>query len=129
MAPRGSKKRLSEEHEKFVAKLYRGRRSPSSGAQAHDAGDVRTKETLFECKGKFGLRVGAKPVKSTLVEQMEKITDEAYEGLRNPAIALRFYMPDSPLANMEGFVDLTVRLLGDDAAREETVKEYVELTP
>lgn len=118
MAPRGSKKRLSRDHEEFIAKLYDGRRSPSSGAQAHDAGDVRTKETLFECKGKFGPRVGAKPVRATLVEQMEKITDEAYEGMRVPALALRYYMPDSPLANMEGFVDLVVRLAGDDSERE-----------
>jgi hypothetical protein len=125
-APRGSKKRLSQEHEDYIARLYGGRRSPSSGGQAHDAGDVRTKETLFECKGKFGERVGAKPVKSTLVDQFEKITDEAYEGMREPAVTLRFYMPDSKLADGQGFVDLVVRLAQDDAGREMAVREYTE---
>lgn len=102
-----------------MAVLYRGRRSPSSGASDTDAGDVRvvSDETLFECKGKWGERVGAKPVRSTLVGQMEKVADEAWSEGREPAIALRFWLPDSPLADRFGWVDLAVRLLNDDARR------------
>lgn len=120
MAPRGSKKDLSVKHEEFVAGQYQGRRSPSSGAADHDQGDVRVEDgenTLFECKGRFGIRTGAKEARSTLVTQMEKVADEAFAEGRDPALALRFYMPASPLASNEGYVDLTVRLLRDDADR------------
>ncbi len=115
MAERGSKKALSVEHEEFVARQYKGKRSVSSGGAGHDQGDVRLTDTLMECKGKFGERTGAKPVRSTLVTQMEKIWDEAASESREPAIALRFYIPESPLA-VDGYVDLSVRLLRDDAS-------------
>lgn len=117
MAAHGSKKALSEEHENFVADRYQGRRSASSGGAQHDQGDVRTIDTLFECKGTFGTRTGAKVVRSTLVTQMEKIADEAHSESREPAIALRFHMPESSLADNYGYVDLVVRLLEDDASR------------
>lgn len=117
MAPRGSKKALSVEHENFVAKKYSGKRSNSSGAAAHDQGDVRVynHDILIECKGQFGERTGSKPVRSTLIRQMEKIADEAWSEGKDPAVALRFYLPESPLANNEGYVDFIVRLLADDA--------------
>lgn len=117
MAQRGSKKDLSQHHEQFVAEQYEGKRSSSSGAADHDQGDVRVVDdaTLFECKGKFGERTGQKPVRSTLVTQMEKVADEAWSEGRDPAIALRFYKPDSILADSDGFIDLTVRLLRDDS--------------
>jgi flagellar basal body rod protein FlgC len=70
---------------------------------------------MFECKGKFGERTGEKPVRSTLLSDFEKVADEAYANDRDPALALRFYKPDSPLANEKGYVDLTVRLMSDDA--------------
>lgn len=118
MASRGSKKQLSEEQEVRVADAYAGIRSRSSGAAEHDQGDVRVRDAhlLIECKGTFGERTGAKPVRSTLVTQMEKIADEAWSESREPAIALRYYMPESILANNYGYVDLIVRLLEDDAA-------------
>lgn len=114
MAVKGSKKDLSKEHEEYVAVRYGGRRSPSSGAAFTDLGDVRVPEMLVECKGKFGERTGDKPVRSTLVTHFEKIADEAWQGDRIPAMALRFYMPESPLANNLGYVDLIVKLLEDD---------------
>jgi hypothetical protein len=81
MASRGSKKALSKEHEEFIARRYAGRRSPSSGASPTDLGDVRVeRETLIECKGKFGERIGDKPVRSTLLRQFEKVSDEAWAG-------------------------------------------------
>lgn len=127
MAPRGSKKQLSIEQEMFVAEHYDGCRSASSGAAEHDQGDIRNVDTLFECKGQFGERTGEKPVRSTLVTQMEKIADEAWAESRSPAIALRFYMPDSLLADNYGFVDLTVRLLSDDVEREHMLEDLTQL--
>lgn len=127
MAPRGSKKSLSVEHEEWVARRYDGKRSKSSGAADTDKGDVRieSQDTLFECKGKFGERTGQKPVRSTLVSQMEKIADEAYTEGKDPAIALRFWMPDSPLA-IGGYVDLAVRLLRDDADYREFIQHELK---
>lgn len=118
MAPKGSKKDLSVEHEAWIAHKYGGKRSKSSGASDTEKGDVRleTESTLIECKGKFGERTGQKPVRSNLVKQMEKIADEAYAESKEPAIALRFWMPESPLA-IGGYVDFTVRLTRDDAER------------
>ena len=129
MAKRGTAKALSVEHEEWVAKLYGGTRSPSSGASPTDLGDVRVSDgdTLFECKGKWGERVDGKPVKSTLVSQFEKIWDEAAQGGKNAALALRFFMPNSPLANKDGFVDLTVRLAADDAENAELAWRYEDL--
>lgn len=111
-----TKKALSEEHENYIANRYDGKRSRSSGGAAHDQGDVRCPDFLIECKGKFGIRTGSKPVRSTLVTQMEKIADEAWSEDKAPAIALRFYMPDSPLANSHGYVDFMVKLLEDDVS-------------
>lgn len=116
MAVKGSKKDLSQEHEEYVAARYGGRRSPSSGAAFTDLGDVRDGEGefLFECKGKFGEKIGKSKVRSTLVTQFEKIADEAWQGSRTPIVALRFFMPESPLADNYGYIDLVVKLLSDD---------------
>jgi hypothetical protein len=108
------KKRLSKEHEQYVAKHLGGRRSPSSGASDTDKGDVSTDTLLIECKGKFGKRIGDKEVRSTLVKQMEKAADEAWSEGKDPAIALRFYKPESVLADNEGYVDLLVTRLADE---------------
>jgi hypothetical protein len=114
MAVSGSKKALSKEHEEYVAAHYSGRRSPSSGAAFTDIGDGGNIDVLFECKGAFGERIGDKPVRSTLLKQFEKIADEAWQSDRTPLLALRFYMPDSPLADNYGYVDLVVKRLEDD---------------
>lgn len=118
MAKKGTKKYRSNEHERFIASLYAGKRSPSSGAALHDNGDVRVvaDETLFECKttGEPG-----KEARSSLVKHMDKVADEAWEEGLEPAVALRFYMPDSLVADNKGYVDLTVRLARDDAYRAE----------
>lgn len=119
MAKRGSKKELSVRHENAVAATYDGTRSKSSGGAVTDEGDVRviSDNTLFECKGRFGGLAGAKPVRSTLLRQFEKIADEAFSVNKEPALALRFYAPESFLADANGWVDLTVRLMDDDAQR------------
>lgn len=119
MARAGSRKALSVEHENAVARKYGGTRSSSSGGAITDEGDVRvnTDRTLFECKGKFGERIGQTPVRATILTQFEKIADEAASVLKEPALALRFYSPESPLADTHGYVDLVVRQLADDAER------------
>lgn len=115
MARRGSNKDLSIKQEDFIAAAYGGRRSRSSGAADNDAGDVRSKDTLFECKTTGGpTRPSTLP---TFVRQMEKITEEAYEEGKIPALALRYYEPDSLLANREGWIDLVVRRVEEDLCR------------
>lgn len=122
MSKRGTTKALSIKHEDSVARAYGGVRSPSSGAAITDAGDVRVEDqdTLFECKYTGSPE---KPARSTLVTRMEKIADEAWAESKEPALALRFYMPESPLAGPEGWVDLSVRLLNDDAVRSRLIVE------
>jgi hypothetical protein len=115
VAKRGSKKALSIEQEEYIAKIYGGKRSPSSGAAVTDAGDVKTSTELFECKY-HGSPESPPKLKSALLRHMEKVADEAYETGRDPVVALRYYAPDSKLAK-EGWVDLTVRLTRDDAER------------
>lgn len=119
MAKRGTKKELSVRHEQDIADVYDGKRSASSGGAVTDEGDVRvlSDNTLFECKGQFGTRTGSAPVRSTLLRQFEKVSDEAYAIGKTPAMALRFYAPESFLSDQEGWVDLTVRMLEDDIQR------------
>ena len=127
MAKRGSTKSLSVKHEEEIAKFYGGRRSPSSGASATDQGDVRATEdgSLFECKYK-GSPTSPLKSKPTLVSVMEKIADEAWSGGYEPAMALRYFCPDSPLANREGWVDLSVRLTNDDSVRSQLILDLAE---
>lgn len=113
---RGTRKAYSISHEDAIARAYGGNRSPSSGASITDGGDVRLSDTLVECKysGSPGEPMKSKP---GLVSKMEKIADEAWEEGKQPALALRYYLPDSPLSNHEGWVDLIVRRLADDVGR------------
>ena len=84
-------------------------------------GDVRTKYTLIECKT---TGTPAKPAASIglKLEVMEKIADEAWSVGLEPALALRFYAPDSVLADTQtGYVNLMVRLMAN--GRERTQDE------
>ncbi len=116
MASRGTVKQVSVEHEDFIASVYNGTRSPSSGGASHDQGDVRTASTLIECKAKGSPRFPPTTT-PTLLQQFEKVAREAWSEGREPAVALRFYDPSSPLANLDGWIDLIVRRVADDAAR------------
>lgn len=126
MAAKGSKKELSVRHEQEVAEAFNGIRSNSSGGAVTDEGDVRVTadNALIECKGQFGTLAGNTEVRSTLLRQFEKITDEAYSVGKEPVMALRFYSPDSFLADNHGWVDLTVRLLDDDVERSGTIRAW-----
>jgi hypothetical protein len=125
VAARGSSKALSVEQEEWVAMHYGGVRSASSGAADNDQGDVRTDAYLIECK--LTGRPGA-PAKSTLLKQFEKNAREAYSEGRDPVLCLRFFAPDSPLSNHNGWVDLTVRLTNDDIELSEDAWKYRGLT-
>lgn len=124
MAERGSSKALSVTHEEWIAKLYGGRRSASSGAADNDQGDVRSLEDLIECKLTGG--PGA-PARSTLLKTFEKVAQEAYSEGREPVVALRFYSPDCVLADSNGWVDLTVRRAREDAFLREMAWRYADL--
>jgi Holliday junction resolvase len=107
VASRGTVKRLSTDHEDHIAKLFDGRRSPSSGASVTDPGDVSTDKYLIECKA---TRSETKPV---YLQQFEKIAREAWEHGKEPMLALRFYQPLSPLSDKGGWVDLVMMLASD----------------
>lgn len=112
-AARDSKKGISKRHELWVANIFDGKRSASSGASMTDKGDVRTQTHLIECK----VTEGRIP---TMVKQFEKIAQEAYEDNLDPMLCLRFFYPESKLANKNGWVDLTVM-------RSEDVAEYIAM--
>lgn len=99
---------MSVDHEEFIARSYNGIRSPSSGGAGHDNGDIRCPTTLIECK------VTMKEIKPKIIKEFEKIAEEAYAEGREPALALRYFEPNSLLANSDGWIDLIVRRVADD---------------
>jgi hypothetical protein len=109
---RGTVKWFSIQHEEFIAHAFGGVRTASSGAVAGDEGDVRTPEELIECK-MTGNPANPLKKKPTLLGQFEKVADEAYMDGRTPAMALRYFWPDSPLADNDGWVDLIVKRVVD----------------
>lgn len=120
MAMRGSVKRFSTDQEDFIAKTYGGRRSPSSGAAIHDPGDVRAGDQLFECKVTGSYEKPARSI-SVRLNDLEKVADEARSEGLEPVMAMRIVCPESPLADRDGFVDVTVRLTMDDVERGQHV--------
>jgi hypothetical protein len=112
VAKRGTVKRRSVEHEDFIARQYGGKRSVSSGAVAGDEGDVKTPTQLIECK-MTGSPTTPLKRKPTLLSQFEKIAEEAHMDGLAPMMALRYYWPDSPLADRTGYVDFEVKLVSD----------------
>lgn len=113
MAKKGSSKYFSVLQEERIARYYEGTRSASSGAQAHDQGDVRSAVDLIECKHRGSYDKPARSI-SVRLDDMEKIRDEAMSEGKWPALALSFYCPKSPLADRNGYVDLIVRHVLDD---------------
>lgn len=109
-----TKKEVSKQHEEWIARQYQGTRSRSSGASDTDKGDVRiaTSNTLFECKA-TGIP-GGESKYTTIIRHLEKVADEAWIEGKTPALAMRYFCPDSPLAGVDGWLDLTIRLTSDD---------------
>lgn len=120
MAKRGTVKALSVEHEDFIAYLFGGKRSRSSGAAPGDPGDVRADPWLVECKMTGNPSAVSK--KSRLVRDFEKVAQEAAQKGVDPMVALRYYDPDSPIANNEGWCDLVV-MRAQDAAHNGAIHE------
>jgi hypothetical protein len=48
------------------------------------------------------------------IRHLEKVTQEAREEGRAPALALRYYAPESILADTRGWIDVIVRPIDDD---------------
>jgi hypothetical protein len=109
-------------HEKYIAKLYQGEGTAGSGNGVRQKGDVRieTDDEIVECKYTDNKDGSGNP---RLVKIMEKVASEAYEEGKDPAIAMRWFMPESTLANSEGCVDLVIRLARDDARRSEALRD------
>lgn len=112
MAKRGTVKRKSVEQENFIASMYDGQRSASSGAAVTDQGDVRTDHQLIECKVMGAPEEEIK--RPGFARDMEKITEEAWTEGRHPALAIRWYDPNSVLADRYGWCDVIIRRVADD---------------
>lgn len=104
---------MSERQEKKVARVYGGTRSPSSGAAETDQGDIRTPDQLIECKHRGTFDKPAASI-SLKLSDFEKIFNEAVSEGRETAMVLSLYAPDSILADKDGEVNFTVRLMLDD---------------
>lgn len=116
MAKRGTVKRKSVEQEEFIAAHYGGRRSPSSGASDTDSGDVVTDTHLFECKVTGNPEEPLKrPINAKLNDEFIKVTEEAWQRGKAPAMALRWYEPDHILADRTGWVDIVLKRVVDDS--------------
>lgn len=104
-------KELSVEQEDYIAKIYNGRRSPSSGAQAGDRGDIRFNVSLEESSFKYIAECKATRNQSISVkkETWLKIKEEAEDSGKTPTMFLRFY--DETTGEK---IDLVVRDVRDD---------------
>jgi Holliday junction resolvase len=106
---------MSFKQETEMAKLYNGKRSPSSGAQPHDRGDVRyrvrTGDDLYEHEYDFTGECKATRTKSMTIrkETWEKIAEEAEEQGRRPCMFIRFL--DQQTGRK---IDLIIRSVEDD---------------
>lgn len=71
----------------------------------------------IECKTTGG--PGEDPIKLPgFVKELEKLARKAYANGKDPVLALRYYQPESILADYQGWVDLAVKPLDVDVDRE-----------
>lgn len=100
-------KELSVEQEEWITQLYRGRRSPSSGANPGDRGDVRYSlneyDFVSECKATRNKSISLKK------DVWDKIKEEAEEADKRPSLFIRFYDEETGKTT-----DLVVRSVYDD---------------
>ena len=98
---------MAQKHENYIAKMYNGRRSPSSGASWADRGDVR-----FTIKNDYDFTSECKATEkksySLKLETWEKVVEEAAEQNRRPCMFIRFELESGKT------VDLVVRSIHDD---------------
>lgn len=111
-----------QDHERFIERVYGGQRTKGSGSTVAHKGDVRisTASELVECKLQGNPE---SPRRTRLVKQLEKVANEAYEEGLDPVLAWRIFDPSSELANLDGYVDVAIRLVRDDARRSEELND------
>lgn len=119
MARSTFQKQWSINHENAVAYKLGGERTKNSGATDTDKGDVARVsipdvDVLVECKYTGAIGNPAKSI-SVKLEDLEKITNEAYMDGCQPMLAMRITNEDSPIAGTQGHVDW-VALPIDDLA-------------
>ena len=114
--------RVAEDHEKWFAKLFGGTRTKGSGNTVGHKGDVKiaTDRELVECKAQEPTETPRRP---RIVKELEKVANEAYEEGLDPVLAHRYFCPSSPLARVDGYVDVVIRLARDDARRSEELRD------
>ena len=104
----------AQNHENYIARMYKGKRSPSSGASWVDRGDVRfeieTYNYTAECK------TTEKKSFSIKKETWNKIVEEAQEQGRRPCMFIRFEDESGKM------IDLVVRSIHDDLEMVEDVR-------
>jgi hypothetical protein len=106
MAKRGTVKALSVEHENFIAYLFGGKRSRSSGAAPGDPGDVRADPWLVECKMTGNPECGQQEIEA----RQRTSRRSPKRRLRRESIRWWRYagMTRFSLSNNEGWCDLVV---------------------
>lgn len=102
-----TKTAMAQRHEGYIARMYGGRRSPSSGASWSDRGDVRLSikneyDFTAECKATESKSYSLK------LDTWNKIVEEAQEQNRRPCMFIRFQLESGDS------VDLVVRSIHDD---------------
>jgi Holliday junction resolvase len=97
---------MAQRHENHIAKMYEGRRSPSSGASWSDKGDVRFSVRDFEFTSEC--KATEKKSYSIKVDTWNKIVEEAQEQNRRPCMFVRFQTESGKI------IDLVVRDINDD---------------
>lgn len=124
MARRGTSKFRSLEQEHAVGAAYHGYVSPSSGAADTDAGDVRTFNSLIECKTTGHEGEEKRPSLNQILAWLEEITGQAWEEGKAPVVALRIYAKGHPLARPDGQLDLAIMPVDDAGHRDHALTRW-----
>lgn len=117
MARSTFQKQWSIDQENYVAMTLGGQRTKNSGATDSQKGDVASVsipdlDVLVECKYTGDVTKPAKSI-SIKLEDLEKITNEAWMDGCQPMLAFRITNPDSPIASSHGHVDWAAVPMGD----------------
>jgi Holliday junction resolvase len=104
---------MAQKHENYIAKMYGGRRSPSSGASWSDRGDVR-----ITIRDDFAFTAECKTTEkksySIKLDTWNKIVEEAQEQNRRPCMFIRFEDESG-----KQLADLVLRSIHDDLEMNE----------